>query len=99
MSAEEYKPSHREMLDNMDIDQLDASRKREGDLSMPRSAEHYLDNVETALDGYTEALHLMETAKEGEHPAEWNADAERAKKIQSDIRQKLAELKGLFKLG
>ncbi|MDP1690086.1 MAG: hypothetical protein Q8L52_02690 [bacterium] len=95
MGPEGHKP---DVMDNMDAKQFGDSMTRNEHLGMPKSTEHYLGNVETALDGYTEALHLVETAKEGEHPTEWKSDAERAKKIQSDIRQKLAELKGLFKL-
>lgn len=72
--------------------------RREELLSMPRSAKIYLPRIEAALDGYTEALNLLAQLKEEERPTEWKEDAEKARRIESDIREKLAELKGLFKL-
>src|SRR3989344_4434444 len=103
MSAEGQKrPSKQEVEDGLmykaDNDQFRESMDREDHLFMPRSTEIFIPRIKKELDGYADALNRFDQEKEEYQPPEWKKDAEKAKKIQSEIRQKLAELKELFKL-
>ena len=83
----------------MSYGQYEASEKRGGRLKFelqPRRGSLY--HRETALNDYDTELARLENTKADEYPPEWKSDLEKAKKIQSEIRQKFAELDGLFKL-
>ena len=95
--SEGYKPSYEEKKKAegmMDRDQKDESIERQGHVlgSEPISPK---ESVLERLNRYDADLGRVESA--AGLPPEWNGDVEKARKIQSEIRQKLEELDGLFK--
>lgn len=81
--------------------EYNVSRIRDEKLSRFRSRTQ-LKRAEAAFHSYEEALvearANLEAAREGAYPPEWKIDLEKAERIESEIRQKLAELNELFKL-
>ncbi len=97
MSTEGYKPSFKEeqMAEKaMDRNQEEGSLSREAHIEARRPS---IDSrsIQEALDRYGSELNRI--AGDTNLPTEWAQKAEKAKQIESDIRQKLDDLEELFK--
>lgn len=98
MSGEGYKPSEDEEINAMKMmndGQKNDSAERQKYLEEKLAPS--VNNLIQYIDQYNEDLSYLEE-RSAELPPEWIENFEKARKIQKEVREKLRELRTLFKL-
>lgn len=82
----------------MDRDQIDSTLKRMEGIDVMKPSVNF-SQLDEDFSMYRAQLNRLETSLAAKwFPPEWKGDIEKARKLESEIQERLTELEGLFKI-